>query len=197
MDRVMSDSRGIPRVGHLAQQLQPLYRLGPAYQQETATQRTNGRAIGRAVTEAAMRSSMMTNPNSAGPGRRERAISLEMTFWRIEPLDELVDLAHRCVGKLDGIVPAPAQCCLKVYSVEGGGERYFEVQVNLVGLSTCADSVCYRGPDLFGTVEQAFEALLQHICEQAETTGVRVRARPSQPPPADGEADERLASSGS
>jgi hypothetical protein len=139
-----------------------------------------------------MRSNMTPMRSPDSPGGRDRSVALEMTFWRIEPLDALVDCAHRCVGKLEGVVPPPAQCSLKVYALQADGGRLFEVQVSLVGLSTCADSVCYRGSDLFETVEQAFEALLQHVCDQAETTGVRARAYPQ-----DGSSNGGWAATGS
>lgn len=145
--------------------------------------------------EAAMRSMRTAEHGPNMTGTAERPVTLEMTFWRIEPLDELVDFAHRCVGKLHGVVPPPAQCSLKVYGVPRNGGRHFEVQLNLVALSTCAESVCYRGPDLFGTVEQAFEALLHNVCERAEATGVRARAYPIEPTVQDG-GDGRLAPTG-
>jgi hypothetical protein len=127
------------------------------------------------------------------PGR----LSLEMTFWRVEPLNELVELAHRCAARLEGLVSPPAHCNLKVYAVVAETGRAFEVEVSLVGLATCTDSVCYRGSDLFATVEHAFAALVDHVCQDAERSGVRLRAfasvRPSAVDDDDGAAGEATA----
>lgn len=92
-------------------------------------------------------------------GDRGRTVALEMTFWRIEPLDALVDFAQRCAGQLEGIVRPPCQCSLKVYPVQIGGRRIFEAHLSLVGLCTQARSVCHRDTDLFAAVERVFAAL--------------------------------------
>lgn len=93
-----------------------------------------------------------------------------MTFWRLEPLDELVHFARRCASVLEGLVPPPAQCILKVYPLEQQGRRTYEVQLGLDCISANGAQLCHRGADLFETVEQAFTLLAGRLCPDPSTS---------------------------
>ncbi|MFW6086903.1 MAG: hypothetical protein ACODAG_06845 [Myxococcota bacterium] len=100
----------------------------------------------------------------------DRSLALEMTFWRLEPLDELADAARRHACCLEGVVTPPAHCTLKVYPIERDGQRIFEVDLSLTSVSGCA-RVSHRERDLFGAVEHAFFTLRAQLCPEAPPVG--------------------------
>jgi hypothetical protein len=92
-----------------------------------------------------------------------RRLALELTFRRVELLDELVYFVERCVSRLDALYGGRGRCSVIVGPVflEGGGMAY-ETRVRLVGTDGVAEVRC-EDRDLFRAVEDAFTIVSQRV----------------------------------